>query len=72
MSEIIISSTDLLSNPSRLKGAARIFDITGKLDFYDYKENADEESIARDWKIVGLEINYGIKEESEPRETSSI
>lgn len=65
MSKINLS-TKLLTSPSFLKGASRIVDLYGKLDEYNYQENADYEALKADWENVGNYMsisvnNYGKK-----------
>lgn len=59
MSKKFISSSALFTSPSFWKGTARIADLFGGLDNYNYKETeakADLESLKRDWNIIGLDI----------------
>ena len=56
MGDIKTKSTDLFSKPSFLRGASRVFDISGKLDEYNYQTEADDRAIEKDWKIVGQDI----------------
>lgn len=54
-----INSSDLFTTPSFLKGTARIIDLFGNLDDYNYKptdKKVDTEALKRDWDIVGLDI----------------
>jgi len=53
-------STDLFLIPSFLKGASRVADLYGKLDEYDYRDDADCHALKEDWKIVGLDIKASI------------
>jgi len=56
-----IRSTKLFSAPSTIKGIARVVDIFGNLDEYNYQENADAKAIQMDWENVGVDISNSIK-----------
>ena len=59
-----IDSSDLFTNPSILKGSARLFDLFGWLDKYNYKKTgniADSDAIRRDWSVIGNDILKAIK-----------
>lgn len=59
-----INSSDLFASPSFMKGAARIADLFGYLDDYNYKptgKKVDTEALKRDWNIVGLDIFEAIE-----------
>lgn len=51
-----VKSTDLFSSPSFIKGTSRIVDLYGKLDEYNYRDDADSHALKQDWKIVGSDI----------------
>jgi len=55
-------STDLFSTPSFLKGTSRVFDLYGGLDEYNYRDDADQHALKKDWEIVGSDIRSSIKE----------
>ena len=64
MSKIFLNSSALFTSPSFLKGAARVSDLFGYLDDYNYKptgNEADFEALKRDWEIVGLDIQNAIE-----------
>lgn len=70
MSKTFINSSALFTIPSILKGTARVVDLFGYLDNYNYKKTeaeADAEALRRDWTIVGLDIKdaIGVYEEGE-------
>lgn len=70
MSKTFINSSALFTSPSILKGTARVVDLFGYLDDYNYKKTeaeADAEALKRDWTIVGLDIKtaIGLYEEGE-------
>lgn len=57
-------SSGLYTSPSFLKGTARIIDLFGYLDWYNYKstnKKIDSEALKRDWDIVGLDILEAFK-----------
>lgn len=63
MFQSFISSSALYTDPSALKGTARLVDLFGNFDNYNYKNTeteADAESLKRDWTIVGLDIANAI------------
>ena len=60
MDDIKTPSTDLFSKPSFLKGASRVVDLFGTLDEYNYRDDADSHAIAKDWKMVGLDISDSV------------
>jgi len=37
-----------------------VADLYGKLDEYDYRDDADCHALKEDWKIVGLDIKASI------------
>jgi len=50
---------ELCAHPSFLEGVARLFDIGGTLDHYNYsrsEEEADYSAILSDWRHVGNDI----------------
>lgn len=54
-----IVATDLLRQPSFLKGSARIVDLFGNVNTYNYsktEKDADAKSLAKDWSAVGNDI----------------
>lgn len=58
----------LYSRPSFFEGIARLFDIKGKLNKYNYSRSnveADLRSIESDWQFVGIDINEAIKKFNE-------
>ena len=64
MSDVYISSSSLYTYPSFAKGIARIGDLFGTLDGYNYKEteaDADVEALTRNWRIVGRDIANAIR-----------
>ena len=63
MSKTFLDSSALFTSPSFGKGSARIVDLFGDLDGYNYKEteaDADAEALRRDWNMVGLDIAQAI------------
>ena len=60
-----IYSTDLFCYPSFVKGVARLGSIYGHLDEYNYKDNADEEALEKDWIIIGKDIGNSIEKYGE-------
>ena len=46
---------------SFLEGIARIFDISGSLNHYDFNEKTDAEAIYSDWAAVGEAIKDSIE-----------
>lgn len=63
MSKPGLNSSALFTTPSFFKGTARIGDMFGQLDSYNYSKSAaqaDQEALSRDWKIVGKEIANAI------------
>lgn len=76
MSKAFIDSSALFTTPALLKGAARVVDLFGYLDDYNYKKTeaeADTEALRRDWTIVGLDIKkaMGLYEEGEQTNSAS-
>ena len=64
MIQRFLPSSALFTYPSGLKGSARLFDFFGTLDEYNYKETdeeADGESIFRDWSLVGNDIKTALE-----------
>ncbi|PIU68382.1 hypothetical protein COS81_04160 [candidate division WWE3 bacterium CG06_land_8_20_14_3_00_42_16] len=64
MSNEFLNSSTLYNTPSFLKGVARVIDLFGQLDEYDYKKTekeADAEALRRDWYIVGQDIFDGVE-----------
>lgn len=55
-----IKTTNLLNYPSFSRGTARVFDLFGNLDSYNYSDNPDFEAIQNDWLNVGNDINFGV------------
>lgn len=73
MSKTFINSSALFSSPSISKGTARVVDLFGYLDEYNYKRTeaeADTEALKRDWNIVGLDIKSAIGLYEEGEQTS--
>lgn len=71
---IFLHSSSLFSNPSFTKGMARVWDLLAQLDQYNYKktgEEADLESLKRDWGIVGLDVFKGVRAYGESPPVSS-
>jgi hypothetical protein len=63
MSNKYPSSSRLFTNPSFAKGTARIGDIFGTLDEYNYEhteEEAGTKALAKDWSLVGNDIDQAI------------
>ena len=51
--------------PSFWKGTARVLDLFGNLDVYNYSNNeeeADFNALKRDWEIVGQDLFSAIKQ----------
>lgn len=74
MSKTFINSSALFTNPSVLKGTARVADLFGYLDNYNYKETeaeADIKALKRDWTIVGFDIKRAIEFYEEGEQTST-
>jgi len=70
-----LNSSALFTNPSFWKGTARVVDLFGGLDNYNYKNTeaeADLESLKRDWNVVGLDMAeaIGIYEKEESADSS--
>lgn len=62
-----MKATNLFRTPSFIKGMARTIDVFGQLDEYKYTEDPDCELIARDWEIVGKDLQKEIdKHEQQP------
>ena len=56
-------TTRLYAMPSWISGAARVLDIGGTLNEYNFSENpaeADYLAIASDWAAVGLDLQAAI------------
>ena len=71
-----ISSSALFTAPSFLKGTARVVDMFGTINDYNYKETeaeADLESLKRDWSIIGIDIanEIGIYEKEDTDDSTS-
>lgn len=57
-------SSDLYTDPSFTKGVARVFDVFGWLDEYNYRptgKEADEAALKRDWRILGMDILHAMQ-----------
>lgn len=64
MSNALLSSSSLFTNPSFLKGSARLADLFAGLDKYNYKSSeveADTEALKRDWSMIGFDIAKAIE-----------
>lgn len=64
MSNLFINSSSLYTDPSFFKGMARVVDLFGSLDEYNYKTTeaeADNEALKRDWFIIGKDLFNAIK-----------
>lgn len=60
-----VFSSDLIRNPSFMRGVARSVDLFGTLTAYGYSETeaeADMKALDKDWKIVGGDIACGVAE----------
>lgn len=71
----ILHSSAFYTNPSALKGSARLADLFGDLDTYNYdksQEKEDSKALQRDWTIVGTDIKQAIKsyEKSNSQQTA--
>lgn len=54
----------LYARPSFLEGIARLFDIRGSLNKYNYSRStkeADYRSLESDWEFVGLDLSKAIE-----------
>ena len=65
----------LFATPSFLEGLARILDLGGTLNEYNYSESdeeADEIALWMDWAVVGTDLRNAIKavKTQEPSTTS--
>lgn len=75
MSKTFVNSSALFTSPSFLKGTARVVDLFGYLDEYNYKKTeaeADFEALKRDWNMIGLDINRAIELYEEGEQADSI
>lgn len=57
----LINSSDLYTEPSFFKGVARVLDLFGQLDEYNYKDDPDTEALKRDWTMIGKDLFISIK-----------
>ncbi len=55
-----MKATNILREPSFLRGAARVIDIFGKLDEYKYTSDLDAELLHRDWENTGIDLQNEI------------
>lgn len=65
MTEKPVRSSILFINPSFGRGIARIVDLFGNLDDYNYdktEKEADSKALRRDWTIVGRDISHALEE----------
>lgn len=59
------NSSPLVLQPSFLKGVARVVDLFGQLDEYNYSssnDEADSKALKRDWFITGEDISSSMKQ----------
>jgi hypothetical protein len=56
MSDDFFKTTALMTSPNFSKGATKVFNLYGKLDEYDYQNDADRVALETDWKNVGTSI----------------
>jgi hypothetical protein len=64
----------LFARPSFLEGLARILDLSGSLQEYNYSksgEQADARAISSDWEMIGEDIRTSIRTYGEEEEQKS-
>ncbi len=54
----------LFARPSFIAGIARIFDIGGTLQEYNFSKNYDYKSLLNDWYTVGDDMRSVMKQEA--------
>lgn len=55
----------LLARPSFLEGMARVLDLGGSLQVYNYskdEEEADANAIYQDWLAVGEDLRFAVRQ----------
>ena len=60
----------LFARPSFVEGMARIMDLSGSLQTYNYSETgeqADAKATYNDWKAVGKDIESAIREHEQEK-----
>ncbi len=60
-----IESDYLFARPSFMEGAARIMDLSGSLNTYNYSRNgaeADARALAQDWRAIGRDVRAALEE----------
>lgn len=64
-------SSNLYTNPSFLKGFARLGDFFTQPDDYNYSEEPDLDALKRDWLMIGRDMKQSIEvyEQTTKKET---
>jgi hypothetical protein len=55
-----VSSDLLFARPSFISGMARILDLGGFFNSYNFSEQADSQALFADWCVVGQDIENAI------------